>query len=55
MKKISEAIAKEFEYFKLDLKDNKGEVLDVKNPNHRRILHNIVAHEKAYRRRFAEQ
>jgi hypothetical protein len=52
MKKISERIVKEFECFKADLKDTKGEVFDVKNPEHKRIVGNIVANEKAYLKRF---
>jgi hypothetical protein len=52
MKKISEQIAKEVNCFKADLKDTKGVELDVKNPEHKRIVSNIVANEKAYLKRF---
>lgn len=52
MNKLSHEIAKEVDCFKQDLKDTKGQELDPKNPEHRRILGNIVATEKAYRKRF---
>ncbi len=52
MKKISEQIVKEIECFKADLKDTKGEEFDVKNSEHKRIISNIVANEKAYLKRF---
>ncbi len=52
MNKLSQEIAKELNYFKKDLEDTKGQTLDLKNPEHKRILDNIVANEKAYRARF---
>ena len=52
MCKLSQAIAKEVNYFKRDLEDTKRQTLDLKNPEHKRILDNIVANEKAYQARF---
>jgi hypothetical protein len=52
MNKLSQEIAKEVDCLKKDLKDTKGQDLDPKNPEHKRILGNIVANEKAYRARF---
>lgn len=53
MQKLSESIAREVECFKVDLLDTKKQELNVKNPEHRRIINNIVANEKAYRRHIA--
>lgn len=50
--KISESIAKEINVFTQELQETKGQKLDIKNPEHKRIVGNIVANEKAYRARF---
>lgn len=55
MNKISEEIAKEVRCFKQDLLDTKGQKLDIKNPEHKRIVGNIVANEKAYRKHVANR
>ena len=55
MNKISESIAKEVKVFEQDLQDTKRQTLDIKNPEHKRIVGNIVANEKAYRKHVANR
>jgi hypothetical protein len=52
MRRLSIEISNEVACFMKDLWDTKKQVLNLKDLEHKRIIENIVANEKAYRARF---